>query len=114
MQNKIKLLVVQIAILSTPAVAYDSKDDADLFKERESIDYVQKGIRSHSFMVLPSFDFAEEYSTNVFYQDERSKNVVTDFVSHYKPGVAIKSDWSRHALNLSLIPIIHKSLIGSH
>lgn len=101
MNIKPKHLAVAIAFLSSNSFAYDSNDDSDLFKERESIDYVQKGIRSHSFLVLPSFDFSEEYSSNVFYQDDHASKVATDFVSHFKPGVAVKSDWNRHALNLT-------------
>jgi len=93
-------LTVAISLLLNNAYAYDSKDDVDLFKQISSVDYAQKGTRAGSFNILPSYDMAEEYNSNVFYKDSKAGKVSDDFVTHFKPGLAVKSDWSRHALNL--------------
>jgi hypothetical protein len=84
------------------AWGYDSNDDRDLFKQRESEAYTARGIRLNAFKLSPVFDIAEEYNSNVFYRDKAIPGAVKyDYVTHYKPGMAINSDWSRHALNLN-------------
>ena len=62
-------LSLAISVIINNAYAYDSKDDADLFKERSSVDYTQKGIRAGNFTVLPKYDTSEEYISNVFYPE---------------------------------------------
>ena len=101
MQAK-KLTAIMLGLLVIgPAKAYDSNDDRDLFKERDSEAYRPRGIRASTFMLLPSFDIAEEYNSNVFYRDKRTPGAIkSDYVTHYKPSLSIGSDWSRHALNL--------------
>ena len=93
-------LSLAISVIINNAYAYDSKDDADLFKERSSVDYTQKGIRAGNFTVLPKYDTSEEYISNVFYQDSQASQIKSDFITHFKPGVTARSDWNRHALNL--------------
>ena len=92
---------VAISILYSNVYAYDSSDDSNVSKERSSVDYAQKGIRAGSFTILPFYSTAEEYNSNVFYKDPNAGKVSDDFVTHFKPGVDVKSNWSRHALNLS-------------
>lgn len=100
MNKKNNLLVALLGIIScTPVLAYDSKDDAEVNKERQSSEYARQGIRAGSFVVSPKLDIDNQYDTNIYKQD-KSLNPVDSYVAHFRPGVNVRSDWSRHALNL--------------
>ncbi len=100
--KKSKVLFIAInALWALPAFSTPVEDDANFFKERESEAYVQKGIRSGSFMYLPSFDLTNEYNSNIYMRDKRL-GVTDSYVAHYKPGADIRSDWTRHSLSFGL------------
>ena len=90
-----------------PVSSTPIEDDANFFKERESSAYIQKGLRFGSFMYLPSLDQVNEYNSNIYLRDSKvlSGNptaVVESYISHYKPGVYVRSDWARHSLRFGL------------
>lgn len=94
------LAIFLLSVANCGAVlAYDSKDDAQVEKERDSSEYAKSGIRSGSFIVLPKLDVDNQYDSNIYKQD-KLLNPVDSYVAHFKPGVNVRSDWSRHSLNL--------------
>lgn len=101
MYKKNSLLAVSLLSVAscTTVLAYDSKDDAQVDKERQSSEYAKVGIRARSFIISPKLDFDNQYDSNIFKQDKRL-NPVDSYVAHFKPGVNVRSDWNRHALNL--------------
>ena len=50
MKNSKILIIAMSGLWSLPAFSTPIDDDANFFKERESAAYIQKGIRSGSFM----------------------------------------------------------------
>lgn len=101
MNKNSNLLVASLLSVAScgAALAYDSKDDAEAAKERQSSAYARQGIRVNSFIVSPKLDVDNQYDTNIYKQD-RSRNPVDSYVAHFKPGLIARSDWSQHALNL--------------
>ena len=86
------------------AWAYDSSDDAKVTQQRQQSAYTQKGIKAGSFNILPDMDMTNEYSSNIYYSDKTlgsTRPVVDSYVAHYKPGLMVRSDWGRNALNLT-------------
>ena len=101
MKNSKILLIAINTLCVFPAFSTPIEDDANFFKERESAAYVQKGIRSGSFMLLPSLDLTNEYNSNIYMRD-KTLGVTDSYVAHYKPGVDVRSDWTRHSLGFGL------------
>lgn len=101
MNKKNNLLVVSLLSVAGcgSSLAYDSKDDAEVTKERKSSEYAQQGIHTGSFTVMPKLDIDNQYDTNIYKQD-RSRNPVDSYIAHFRPGFNVSSGWSRHALNL--------------
>lgn len=100
MNIKNNLLVALLSVAScAPALAYDSKDDAEATKERQSSEYARQGIRLRSFIFSPKLDVDNQYDTNIYKQD-KSLNPVDSYIAHFRPGLNVRSDWNRHALNL--------------
>lgn len=54
------------------------------------------GVRAGSFLVIPKIDVEEEYNDNIY---ATTNNTESDFITTVRPEVAVKSNWSRHALN---------------
>jgi hypothetical protein len=100
--NLLVLSLLSVASCSS-AFAYDSTDDADVTQERHSADYQAQGLHMGSFNVFPKLEINNEYNSNIYKKDKNSApgSVVDSYIAHFKPGVAIKSDWNRHALNLT-------------
>ncbi len=99
--NSFTLLLTGLLSCGT-AVAYDSKDDNDLFKEQGISDYDQKGIRAGSFTVMPKLELKNEYISNIYYRDATLGKLTDSYIAHWKPGVTVNSNWNRHALNFFL------------
>lgn len=62
--------------------------------------YQPLGIHAGGFTVFPKMGINNEYDSNIFRRDSRL-GTTDSYVAHFNPGVAIKSDWSRHALNFA-------------
>ncbi|MDP1665727.1 MAG: outer membrane beta-barrel protein [Methylobacter sp.] len=101
MHKKNNLLVISLlSIASCGTVsAYDSTDDAKVNKERQTSEYEKVGIRARSFIISPKLDIDNQYDSNIYKQDKKL-SPVDSYVAHFKPGLNVRSDWSRHALNL--------------
>lgn len=65
-------------------------------RERPELDPL--GIRAGSFLMFPSLDVKATYNDNIFAVDDDGDD---DMIWAFTPAVAVESDWSRHALNLS-------------
>ncbi|NDF12951.1 MAG: hypothetical protein EB060_09100 [Proteobacteria bacterium] len=68
--------------------------------QRNRPDYSPEGARIRSFRFLPYISTAETYDDNIFATKD---NRVSDFYTLVKPGVVLRSDWSRHELSFSAI-----------
>lgn len=100
MNKKNNLLVALLSVVCcVPAWAYDSKDDAEATEERQGSEYARQGIRMSSFVFSPKLDVDNQYDTNIYKQD-KNLNPVDSYVAHFRPGLNVRSDWNRHALNL--------------
>ncbi|MFZ2727462.1 MAG: outer membrane beta-barrel protein [Methylococcaceae bacterium] len=55
------------------------------------------GLKLGSFNVMPVLESNNEWKSNIY---SSQQNTIDDVVFHTKPSVAVKSDWSQHALNL--------------
>lgn len=103
MKNNL-LIVSMLSVASCgSALAYDTKDDAEVTEERQKSEYAQQGIRAGAFTVLPKMDMTNQYDSNIYKRDKKlSANAEVDsYVAHFRPGVNVRSNWNRHALNLS-------------
>jgi hypothetical protein len=69
-------------------------------------DYSSNGIRLGGFMLNPGVELVYENSDNVFYSE---KDPAGDSVFHLRPWANLKSNWSRHQLNLNV-----KADLGRH
>jgi len=101
MKNSKILLIAINTLWALPAFSTPIEDDANFFKERDSAAYVQKGLRSGSFMYLPELSLTNEYNSNIYMRD-KALGVTDSYVAHYKPGVDVRSDWTRHSLGFGL------------
>ena len=101
MRKKIALILIVNSFCVNSAMAYQTEDDADFFKERASEAYIPKGLRSGSFLFLPSMDVTNEYNSNIYMRD-KTYGVTDSYIAHYKPGLDVRSNWTRHALNFTL------------
>jgi len=60
--------------------------------------YAALGVRVGAFMIYPTLESANDWNDNIY---SSQNNERSDFIFHVKPGLKIKSNWSRHSLNLS-------------
>ncbi len=55
------------------------------------------GLRVGGFLIFPAFAVSERYDDNIFRQDTGE---IDDFITSFQPSVALRSQWSNHALNV--------------
>lgn len=78
-----------------------ARDDMAIgVRERPKPDYDPLGLRIGSFLLYPSVRAGIEYDTNIF---ALSSSEVTDIIYLIDPQVVLKSEWSRHRLELDFI-----------
>lgn len=65
--------------------------------QAETQAYEAKGLPLGSFRLFPTLQLAGDYDDNIFRTDTNTKG---DFIFLEQPGVTLKSQWSRHELNL--------------
>lgn len=98
-----RLNVLMMGMISCgSAMAYDSSDESDVAKERQSTDYMQQGIHAGAFTVLPKLELTNEYNSNIYMRDKSMGPTSDSYVAHFKPGVNANSNWSRHSLKFKL------------
>lgn len=66
---------------------------------RAKRDYTPVGIRAGAFKILPTLSSDYEWRDNIY---SSQANSVEDLIFHVKPGLAVESDWKRHALAMLL------------
>ena len=92
------LATVATALTGTPASAQElERGETVLQRRRPEVE--QLGIRAGSFRFLPRLEVGETYDSNVFLTE---RNTDSDWLFVAKPSLDIRSDFSNHALNLSL------------
>ncbi|MCX7085227.1 MAG: outer membrane beta-barrel protein [Methylococcales bacterium] len=93
-KRKLLVLIISLCTVNT-SWATDRK-----IVDRQTAQYLQQGKYIGSFILLPSFDIAETYNSNIFYTDKINKSnpPKSSYATHYKPGIALQSDWNRHSL----------------
>jgi hypothetical protein len=89
----------QVSTVVRPVVAADYNQDRNVsVEERARPDYDALGIRSGGMLILPRLDLGTVVADNVYASPtDRTGDVY--FVA--APSVSARSDWSRHALQLS-------------
>ncbi len=100
-----RLLFIAVSfVFYESGFAYYSNDYAYLllYKDKENLNYTQKGFQLGSFRVRPRLDLGEEYGSNVYKQDSHYYPIYDSFVSHLRPNADILSDWNRHLLNFQI------------
>jgi hypothetical protein len=88
-QTLLKVLTTSLLGLSTFPVAM-ADGNGDL--------YQPLGFRLGSFMAFPSLEIENDWNDNIYY---RPNNEKSDFILHVRPELKIRSNWSRHSLNLT-------------
>lgn len=102
-------LTALLAITATSALAYastiplspvwaqDVEEDSVLTRTRPEFDPL--GIRAGSFLVFPQIRASTRYDDNIF---ARESNEEDDIIVGVEPSVNVRSQWSRHQLNLQI------------
>jgi hypothetical protein len=103
MNKKNNLLIVSMLSVASSgnAWAYDTKDDAEVVKERQSAEYAAQGIHAGAFTISPKMDMTNQYDSNIYKQDRTLRKETDSYVAHFKPGVDVRSNWNQHALGLN-------------
>jgi len=100
--NKTALLMVSVFGLSLSGyvLAEGRIVDIEANKTHDLSPYQPLGIHAGGFTAFPKMGINNEYDSNIFRRDNRL-GTTDSYVAHFNPGLAIKSDWSSHALNFS-------------
>ncbi|MBO9709904.1 MAG: outer membrane beta-barrel protein [Caulobacter sp.] len=96
--------VAAVLVLAAPCVV-SAQDLGSNFKrdrnvsvrERPRPDYEAIGIKTGGFTLYPRLTVAAEFNDNIYAQATNEEN---DVIWRVKPEAALRSNWSRHALNL--------------
>ncbi len=88
------LTVSALALLmAAPAMAQSRIQSA---ADRVAADNAPLGVRAGSFLIIPKVDVEGTMDDNIY---ATSRNETDDIILTVRPEVAVKSNWSRHALN---------------
>lgn len=93
-----------VALTGNSVFAQQSDAPGAVAPERQSVfdrprpGYDALGAHMGSFYLLPSLDVLETYDSNIFAGAHDAKS---DFYTTLRPGIALRSDWSNHALNFT-------------
>jgi hypothetical protein len=87
-------------VLLCPGWVYGQEPSPNVpVTQRDRPDYDPLGIRAGSFLIFPSLTVSESYETNVFATPD---DEVDDFITQIQPSIELVSNFSRHALGLSV------------
>lgn len=95
--------LLALAALSLGTSSFAPVEAADA-EQREGVQsrarpaYEAAGIRAGAFMVYPQASVSGKYDDNVYATDV---NETGDFITELSTAIAVNSNWSRHALNVS-------------
>ena len=91
------------AILSVSVLAMLAASGAAMAQSRVvaasdkvAADNAPLGLRAGSFLVIPKVDVEGTFNDNIY---ATTNNTESDFITTVRPQVAVKSNWSRHAVN---------------
>ncbi len=105
---------VLIILAATPALLFHSNlaNSATLAKyvdevargrgvaQRPHNEYSPRGVNLGSFRLYPKFVSENVYNDNIFYSNTVKRD---DFIFHLRPSIELNSNWSKHALDLSVV-----------
>lgn len=91
----VKYLISPLTLICSASVWGADVERGIGVSERTNRDYTPVGIRAGSFMINPVFESQNEYKDNIYSQQDSPQD---DFIFHLQPGLSVKSDWNRHAL----------------
>lgn len=103
-----KIIVISVLFYMTsnffPATTF-AQEEEGLFRRDRNIsikhrprpDYESQGARIGSFFYTPSLSLSTKYDDNIFASENQEEE---DFIGTFNPAIAIRSDWSNHALNI--------------
>ncbi len=102
MKYLMSVAIAAILVVSVPHMA-SAQDLASNFKRDKNVtvrdrprpDYEAVGIKAGGFTVYPRVTGSVEYNDNIY---ATKANEESDTIWRVKPEVAVRSDWSRHAL----------------
>lgn len=89
------------ALCPTVSLAQPKSTDAIInFSSKHDIDFNSKvGIPVGGLFVTPGLSYDAIFDDNIFLKD---LNLTSDFISVFKPGVAVQTNWGRHELYAGL------------
>ncbi|MCH7507805.1 MAG: outer membrane beta-barrel protein [Proteobacteria bacterium] len=67
--------------------------------DRKPADFQSGGIRVGGFALRTGVEIALEHNDNIFYLENEE---ISDSIIHVRPWASLRSDWSRHELNISV------------
>ena len=95
--------VSSLLFVTTAAISINSyADQSSLVRgqsvyDRERPDYDSRGVNLGAFTLNPSLNVQQTYDDNIFATDG---DEVEDNITRVKPGLNLKSDWSRHEVSV--------------
>lgn len=90
------LLTVGAAEAQTTGQTKAKRNETVVTRARPEVDPL--GIRLGTFLLLPKITLEETYDDNIYAVEDKETD---DFITSIRPEVALKSDWSNHALNFA-------------
>lgn len=98
--SKILIAAAVLAVSAGSAYADEMQttDQRGSVKDRPRPSYDAVGVHAGAFTVFPSATVSESYNDNIYATDV---NTTDDFITRLGAAVAVNSNWSRHALNLT-------------
>lgn len=99
--SSVLMASVASAPFSNVASAQPNSVDSILLFQPHEVDYNSKiGIPVGGFLLNPGISYQATYDDNIFLKE---KNLTSDFISTFKPGVALQTNWARHELYMGLV-----------
>lgn len=84
------------SVLALVASAATAQTKVISAAEKVARDNAPMGVRAGGFLIVPKVDVDGEYNDNIY---ATQTNETSDFITTIRPEVAVKSNWSRHAVN---------------
>jgi hypothetical protein len=99
MMNKCRLIVVLTAAVAGAGTGIVQgveplRPETVTTRERPELDPL--GMRAGAFLIYPAMTIDGVHDDNIFAVESDEDS---DFITHFRPELAIESDWGRHALN---------------
>ena len=96
-----------LAAVAGPAAAQDPLRRGPVALDRPSPDFDPLGLRIGSFLLFPELTVTTGYTSNLFAEPD---DVVSDFFIETRPVLSLRSQWSRHQLDVDVAGEIRRHL----